>query len=230
MQRAEFHAARAYLELRAGRFNRAAEAAAPVSRSSRPDSDDSPADELLWLQGQAAVAGHDTAAASTPLARLSGMITKGHISETNYRPAYKYWLHLAALVNAAEGRRVEAAARLDDLEHVRQKLGYWGTPYDQAFFLDEIGRVREALGDVAGADRAYRGSLAYNPHYALARVHLAMLLHSAGKAEEARRELAAFAVEWKDADAGGARVEARCRPEGWQRRAASAVAPRTLAF
>jgi hypothetical protein len=70
------------------------------------------------------------------------MITKGKISETNFRPAHKYWLHLAALVDAAEGRRTEAAARLDDLEHVRQKLGYWGTPYDQAFFLDEIGRVR----------------------------------------------------------------------------------------
>ncbi len=90
--------------------------------------------------------------------------------------------------------------RLDDLEHVRQKLGYWGTPYDQAFFLDEIGRVREALGDVAGADRAYRGALAYNPHYALARVHLGMLLHSAGRAEEARREFATFTAEWKDAD------------------------------
>lgn len=201
LQRAEFYAARAYLELRAGRFSRAAEAVHAGLALMAPDSDDSPADELLWLQGQAAVAAHNAAAAAKPLARLSAMITKGKISETNYRPAYKYWLHLAALVDAAQGRRTDAAARLDDLEHVRQKLGYWGTPYDQAFFLDEIGRVREALGDAAGADRAYRGALAYNPHYALARVHLAMLLHSAGKAEDARRELAALAIEWKDADA-----------------------------
>ena len=200
LQRAEFYAARAYLELRAGRFSRAAEACHAGLALIAPDSDDSPADELLWLQGQAAVARHDTAAAAKPLARLSEMITKGKISETNYRPAYKYWLHLAALVSAANGRRVEAAARLDDLEHVRQKLGYWGTPYDQAFFLDEIGRLRDTLGDPAGAERAYRGSLAYNPHYALARVHLGMILRSAGKAEEARRELAAFAAEWKDAD------------------------------
>ena len=109
-------------------------------------------------------------------------------------------MHLAALVNAAEGRRAEAAARLDDLEHVRQKLGYWGTPYDQAFFLDEIGRVRESLGDAVRAERNYRDALAYNPHYALAGYRLGMLLRSAGKSDEARRELAAFADEWKDAD------------------------------
>jgi len=201
LEKARFLASRAYLEYRSGRLGRAAEAAAAGLAIVGEGSDDSPTEELLWLQGQAAVARHDMAAASTPLARLSGMIRKGKISETNYRPAYKFWLHLAALVDAAEGRRVESAARLDDLEHVREKLGYWGTPYDQAFFLDEIGRVREALGDVAGADRAYRGSLAYNPHYALARVHLGMLLRSAGKAEDARREFAMFAAEWKDADA-----------------------------
>ena len=201
LEKARFLASRAYLEYRSGRLERAADAAAAGLAIVGAASDDSPTEELLWLQGLAAVARHDTAAASTPLARLSGMITKGRISGTNYRPAYKSWLHLAALVSAAEGRRVESAGRLDDLEHVRQKLGYWGTPYDQAFFLDEIGRVREALGDVAGAERAYRGSLAYNSHYALARVHLGMLLRSAGKTEDARREFAAFTAEWKDADA-----------------------------
>jgi tetratricopeptide (TPR) repeat protein/predicted Ser/Thr protein kinase len=200
LQRAEFYAARAYGELRAGRLNQAADACRAGLALIAPDSDDSPADELLWLQGQAALARHDTAAAARALARLHEMVAKGRISETNYRPVYKYWLHLAALVDAAEGRRTEAAARLGDLDHVRQKLGYWGTPYDQAFFLDEIGRVRESLGDAVRAERDYRDALAYNPHYALARVHLGMLLRSAGRAEEARRELAAFAAEWKDAD------------------------------
>jgi Flp pilus assembly protein TadD len=60
--------------------------------------------------------------------------------------------------------------------------------------------VRESFGDAVRAERDYRDALAYNPHYALARVHLGMLLRSAGRAEEARRELAAFAAEWKDAD------------------------------
>jgi Flp pilus assembly protein TadD len=50
------------------------------------------------------------------------------------------------------------------------------------------------------AERDYRDALAFNPHYALAAYHLGMLLHVAGKTEEARRELAAFAAEWKDAD------------------------------
>jgi tetratricopeptide (TPR) repeat protein len=203
LEQARFQASRAYLELRAGRLEAASDACRVGLALVGPASDDAPTEELLWLQGQIALARSGTqavAAAAGPLARLQHIVAKGRISEANYRPPYKYWLHLSALVDAARGRKAEASARLDDLEHVKDKLGYWGTPYDQAFFLDAVGRVRETLGDTAKAERAYRDALEYNTHYALAHVHLAMLLRAGRRADEARHEFEMFLTEWRGAD------------------------------
>jgi tetratricopeptide (TPR) repeat protein len=202
LDRARFQASRAYLELRAGRLDAASEACRTGLALVGPSSDDTPTEELLWLQGQVALArpGAPALAAAGPLARLQQIVEKGRISEANYRPPYKYWLHLSALVDAADGRKAEASAHLDDLEHVKDKLGYWGSPYDRSFFLDAVGRVRETLGDSARAERAYRDAFAYNAHYALAHFHLAMLLHAERRADEARREFEAFLTEWRGAD------------------------------
>ncbi len=199
---ATFQVTRAFLELRAGQFDRAAEACAAGLALVGPASNDSPTDELLWLQGQIALARPKAArdAAAAPLARLGRIVTGGRMSATNFRSAYKYWLHLSALADVAAGKPADAAARLDDLAHVRLKLGYWGTAYDQAFFLNAIGLVRESIGDAGNAERAYRDALAYNPRFPVARFSLAMLLRKTGRSDEAAREFDAFVAGWPDAD------------------------------
>jgi Flp pilus assembly protein TadD len=47
--------------------------------------------------------------------------------------------------------------------------------------------VRQRIGERADAERAYQNALAYNPHVAAARHHLAALLHRLGRTDEARR-------------------------------------------
>jgi predicted Zn-dependent protease len=139
-------------------------------------------------------------AAREALAQLRHILDLHSINAMNYKPAYKYWLHLQAWVLAEEGRNEEAEAAINDLKWIKYKLGYWNKPYDQAFFYDAIGQIYERMKKSAEAEQAYRDSLAYNPHFAFSRFHLARLLHSKNTLPEARRELETFWQEWQGAD------------------------------
>ncbi len=136
----------------------------------------------------------------TALAQMRKMLDANSITAMNFKPSYKYWLHLLAEIRAAEGRTAEAAQAVNDLKWVRDKLGYWSTPHDRAFFMDEIGAVCERIKAPAEAEQAYRDALAYNPHFGLARFHLARFLAASGRLPEAERELKAFQEEWRGAD------------------------------
>jgi predicted Zn-dependent protease len=118
----------------------------------------------------------------------------------NYKPAYKYYLHLLAKIAAEDGKIHEATIAINDLKWIKAKLGYWSTPYDQAFFIDAIGQICEKIGRLPEAEQAYRDALAYNPHYGLARFHFAKLLKDKGSLQDARREVEAFLAEWSQAD------------------------------
>ncbi len=161
---------------------------------------DAPNDELIWLRGIIEVQRGDLAAANAALSKLRRMLDANSISAMNYKPAYKFYLHLLALVKAREGKADEALQALKDLEWVKDKLGYWSTAQDRAFFMDCIGEIQEKLGSPSEAERAYRDALAYNPHYALGRFHLASLLEKAHRPAEAERELQSFFSEWSSAD------------------------------
>ena len=118
----------------------------------------------------------------------------------NYKPAYKYWLHLLARIQAQEGKYQDAAATINDLKLIKSKLGYWSTPYDRAFFFDAIGQIYEKIKQPLDAEQACREALSYNPHYAFARYHLARLLRSRGAVADARREFESFLTDWQNAD------------------------------
>jgi tetratricopeptide (TPR) repeat protein len=204
-QKARSLAALAYLSYKTGRLERAADAAARGLALQGPKSTESPTEELLWLQGLIDVARGHVARAQVPLARLEQMVTgrTPAVTGNNFRPVYKHYLHLDAVVRAARGETMEARHQLEEIAWLRNKLGYWGTPYDAAFFLDEIGRVAERIGAQNDAEKWYRDALAYNGHYAPARLHLASLLQKTRRPDQAKSELATFSEEWKLADADG---------------------------
>jgi hypothetical protein len=91
---------------------------------------------------------------------------------------------------------------------VKNKLGYWSSPYDRAFFMDEVGQTYEKLRRPSDAVRAFEDALSYNPHYSLARFHLASLFKATGHPADARDGMQSFLSEWKDADPGAAEVVA----------------------
>ena len=201
VEKARFLAVRAFCHYRLGELNPALQACTQGLEILKDGiSSDAPHDELVWLKGLIELERRDLPAANAALAQLRKMLDASSITAMNYKPAYKHWLHLLASIRAAEGKRDEALLAIKDLEWVKDKLGYWSTPYDHAFFMDCIGLIFERLDSPQDAERSYRDALAYNPRYAPAHLHLARLMLGTGRKAEARSELDQFEVLWATAD------------------------------
>jgi tetratricopeptide (TPR) repeat protein len=208
--RARYYSALAFLYYRMGDLNAALRMCEEGLKIVRSVQYDAPNDELIWERGIIQLRRHNMPAARNALNELREILHSNLISAMNYKPAYKYYQHLLAEISAEEGNIQEAAAAIKDLKWVKSKLGYWSTPYDQAFFFDAIGQVFEKMKQPPDAEEAYREALSYNPHYALARFHLAKLLTNNGSIAEARQEIDAFRADWQKADPDAVEmVEAR---------------------
>jgi tetratricopeptide (TPR) repeat protein len=201
MQKAQYYAAAAYLYYRRGDLQNSLNACEQGLKLVGPVQYDSPHDELIWMRGLIELARHNVPAARQALAQLHTIVDSGRITAMDYKPAYKYYLHLLAMVMAQEANHQQASAAINDLKYVRNKLGYWSTPYDRAFFSDSIGQIYEEMKQPQDAQQAYEDALSYNPHYALARFHLAMLLKRLGLHPAAQKQFKTFLEDWSTADA-----------------------------
>ncbi len=202
LEKARHYAALAFVYYRNRNFTQAAKTCRLGQGLVTPSPKNEPGDELTWLNGLIELERKNLGGASQALEQLRTALDAGSVTATNYKPVYKYWLHLLACVRAAEGRRDEAMRALNDLRAIQYKLGYWGTPYDRAFFLNEIGMVFERIGGMKDAGDSYRQALAYNSHYALSHFYLARILQNDRKVVEARQEAEQFLREWQSADPG----------------------------
>jgi eukaryotic-like serine/threonine-protein kinase len=208
--KAQYYAALAYLYFRKQELNQALSMCEQGLKIAGPVQYDAPHDELTWLKGLIELERRNIPAARQALGQLRIILHSGSINAMNYKPAYKYYLHLLAKISAEDGKTHEATIAINDLKWIKAKLGYWSTPYDQSFFLDAIGQICEKIGRLPEAEQAYRDALIYNPNYGLARFHFAKLLKDKGSLPDARREVEAFLAGWSQADPDTAEVvEAR---------------------
>jgi tetratricopeptide (TPR) repeat protein len=208
VQKARFYAALAFVYYREANWDMAARMCEQGIQLMRPAQYDAPNDELVWISGMIEVERKNLAGARRALGQLREMLDSNSITSMNYKPAYKYWLHLQARVFAEEGQTEKAASAINDLKWVKYKLGYWSTPYDYAFFMDAVGEIQEEMKKPQEAEQSYRDALSYNPHYNLARFHLARLFKSKGSLSDARREFQMFLTDWKNAESDVAEVVA----------------------
>jgi tetratricopeptide (TPR) repeat protein len=209
-QQSQFLASLAFLRYRQRRFAEAADACERGLALKKQAMAESPVDELVWLKGLIELGGGRRPAARSALDQLARMLRAGAqpVNASNYKPVFKHWLHLRAAIDAAENRADLALQSLEEIAANDTKLGYWGTPYDKAYFFDEIAVIAERLGKPTRAERWLHDALAYNSHYARARLHLAGLLQRSARADEARRELGLFFGEWREADGDGPEIVA----------------------
>jgi eukaryotic-like serine/threonine-protein kinase len=206
VRRTQLYAALAFLNYRKGDLGSAKAVCEQGLNLLGSGQYDAPYDELVWIIGMVELRRHHLPAARRALGKLRGILDSNSINAMNYKPAYKYWLHLLAWILAEEGRNDKAETAITDLKYIKFKLGYWNKPFDRAFFFDAIGQICEKMKRSKDAEEAYRDSLDYNPHYALSRFHLARLLKTKGSSAEARREMEAFLSEWINSDPGNAEI------------------------
>jgi serine/threonine protein kinase/tetratricopeptide (TPR) repeat protein len=198
--RARHYSALAFLYYRMGNLNAALKMCEEGLKIAGSVQYDAPHDELIWERGIIQLKLQNMPAARSALNQLRNILHSNLITAMNYKPAYKYYLHLLAAISAEEGKTQEAAAAIDDLKYIESKLGYWSTPYNKAFFFDAIGQILEKMKQLPDAEKAYHQALSYNPHYGLARFHLAKLLKNNNSLDAARQEMQAFLTDWQKAD------------------------------
>jgi len=137
-QKAQYSAALAYLFYRRGSMDAALSRCRQGLELLGSAQYDAPHDELIWVNGLIELERRNIPAARRALGQLRTILDSNRIQAMNYKPAYKYWLHLLASILAEEGNVEEATAAINDLEWIKEKLGYWSTPFDRAFFFSAI--------------------------------------------------------------------------------------------
>jgi len=205
-QKAQYYAALAFLYYRTGEYQQGLEMCRQGLKLIGSFQNDAPLDELIWMNGMIELEKKNLPAARQSLNQLREILEINNINNQTYKTPRKFYLHLAALIFAHEGKTDEANEKIEDLKWIKEKLGYWSTAYDCAFFFDAIGQIYEKLNQVEDAEISYLEALSYNPHCALARFHLSFLLNDRGEHEDARREMNLFLEEWKDADTNAREV------------------------
>ena len=110
LEKARHYAALAFVYYRNRNFTQAAKTCRLGQGLVTPSPKNEPGDELTWLNGLIELERKNLGGASQALEQLRTALDAGSVTATNYKPVYKYWLHLLACVRAAEGRRDEAYA------------------------------------------------------------------------------------------------------------------------
>lgn len=145
----------------------------------------------FWLTGVLAAEGKDPARLKAMIALLEKRVADHGVNATNYFPVLKFLIHLKVLEGRLRNDPARVMEAVQDGERIRAKMGYWSSPFNLAFFLDQYaGAVRDTDKASNKPRELLLQVVAYNPAYAPARVKMAGILLAENKREEAAAEAA----------------------------------------
>lgn len=133
---------------------------------------------------------------------MKEIIEKNNIGPENYFPIYKYYLHAMAECRLRKGDR-EGLKFYDRLLEIKDKLGYWTTPYERAYFTAQKALAELKLGMLKQARATIEDGLSYNPNHPHLLEARILLLKKEGNLSEAERridELESFYRSYPQAD------------------------------
>ncbi len=163
--------------------------------------DDSPV-LPFWLSGILAARRNDAGRLRAVITLLEKRATAKSLNATNYFPILKFLYHLKALEAQLRKDADGVLQAVEESQRIRDKMGYWTSPYNRAFFLDQYAQIimemnpgsampKELLADV----------LSYNPSYPPALLRMARILVAEGRKDEARQRFTAAREVLAGADA-----------------------------
>jgi len=143
----------------------------------------------FWLTGVLAAERKDAARLRATISLFEKRAAAHGVNATNYFPILKFLIHLKVLEGRLANDPGRVMAAVQDGERIRAKMGYWSSPFNIAFFLDQYaGAVRDTDKASNKPRELLLQVVAYNPAYAPARVKLAEILLAENKREEAGAE------------------------------------------
>jgi hypothetical protein len=103
----------------------------------------------------------------------------------------KFAIHLKVLQGKLNEDMTAVRQNVEEGERIRTKMGYWSSPFNLAYFLDQYAGVLLDMGSAADQAGALLNEVtSYNPTYAPTLVKLARVRLAEGKPEEARKQIA----------------------------------------
>ena len=170
---------RAYIDLQRGDARAALARLEPLckrlSGSEYASRMDEPIALPFWLSGVTAAKRRDSALLASTIERLNKKLDAYQVNGSNYFPILKFSLHLRLLQAVLRKDRNTAWNLIEEGVRIRNKMGYWSSMFEQAYFLDQYAAVAIELGDKRQAKRLLEMVLEYNPHHPPAKVRLTAL-------------------------------------------------------
>ncbi|MCP5053426.1 MAG: protein kinase [bacterium] len=111
--------------------------------------------EVNWLKARILLALGKVEESKTLLQWLEEFVGNYNLSRDNFKAAFKYYIHLKALIAEKENRIEDAEQHFIQLMDMKDKLSYWITLFHYQFFhteyakfLNRAGRQDEALAEI----------------------------------------------------------------------------------
>lgn len=178
----------AYIEFIRGNFEKAEEILNPVlefySQETHAHRLDEAASLPFWLTGFIAAKKNDIRTLEDIVSRFEKRISENNVNTTNYFPVFKFYIHLKALDAYLKNDTPEIIKNIDEGFLIRDKMGYWTSMFDRAYFFNQFAECLVSQNRDDDALTLLEDAVAYNPHHALSYVNIARL-HKKHKRYEA---------------------------------------------
>lgn len=173
--RARFYLA--YLEFLRGDLNRAIQELGPVITFYSDERHSNLVDDLsnqpFWLSGLIAARKGDLRNLDGMLQMMERKVIANKVNATNYFRIYKFYIHLKMIKAYLKGDEIEAVKYITEGRRIQNKMGYWYSMFDMAFFFNEYAQILIGLKKWDEALEFLQSVMAYNPSYASSRLKLA---------------------------------------------------------
>lgn len=142
----------------------------------------------IWLSGCLAAKRGDKGRLRASIADLARRAAAKGLNAANYFPVLKFLAHLRAWQARLERDRDGVLREVEEAQRFEPKMGYWTSPFDRAYFLDEYARLIQEVDPASAKPKELLGGvLAYNASYPPALLRMARLLKAEGDADGAKR-------------------------------------------
>ncbi len=133
---------------------------------------------------------------------MERVVKKYSVGRENYFPLYKFYLQAKAECLLARGEE-RGLAYYEKLLKIKDKLGYWATPFERAYFTGEKALREIKLGKISRAKITLNDGFSYNPNHPLLMLARIFILKAQGQKDEFSRrveELLGFYRSYPPAD------------------------------